>query len=181
MTRHLIFDTETTDLIKPSAADLKSQPKIIEIGLIEIHADSGVATIFDETSWLINPGEKVTDEITKITSITNDMLVGKPSFIDILPELERKFLGVYGLVCHNLPFDIGVLIAELRRAGREHAFPYPPHQLCTVSAYSFIKGHNLKLVDLYKHVMGKELAQTHRALDDARALAEIVIKEGILS
>jgi hypothetical protein len=29
--------------------------------------------------------------------------------------------------------------------------------------------------------MGAELKQTHRALDDARALAEIVIKEGILS
>jgi DNA polymerase-3 subunit epsilon len=181
MTRHLIFDTETTDLLKPSTADLKSQPKIIEIGLIEVHAVDGHATIFDEVSWLIHPGETITAETTKITGLTNDDLAGKPSFVDILPELERKFLGIDGLVCHNLPFDLGMLVTELRRAGREHAFPYPPKQLCTVSAYTFLKGHNLKLTDLYKHVMGKELQQTHRALDDARALAEIVLKEGILS
>ena len=181
MTRHLIFDTETTDLLKPSTADLKDQPHIIEIGLIEVHAVDGVATIFKEQSWLINPGFLVTAETTKITGITNDMLAGKPSFIDILPELEDAFIGVRGLVCHNLPFDLGMLVTELKRAGREHAFPYPPKQLCTVSAYGFLKGHNLKLTDLYKHVMGEELQQTHRALDDARTLAKIVIKEGVLS
>jgi len=181
MSRHLVFDTETTDLLKPSASDLKSQPKIIEIGLVELHAADGIATIYTEHSWLIHPGETITAETTKITGITADMLVGKPSFVDILPELEATFKGVDGLVCHNLPFDLGMLVTELRRCGREHAFPYPPKQLCTVSAYHFLKGHNLKLTDLYKHVMGVELAQTHRALDDARALAQIVIKEGILT
>lgn len=181
MTRHLIFDTETTGLLLPSSAELKGQPKIIEIGLVEIHAHDGHATVYDEVSWLLHPGEEITAEITKITGLTNDDLVGKPCFADVLPELERKFLGVEGLVCHNLPFDLGMLITELRRCGREHQFPYPPMQLCTVTAYAHLKGHNLKLPDLYKHALGRELQQTHRALDDARALAEIVIKEGILS
>jgi DNA polymerase III epsilon subunit family exonuclease len=181
VTRHIVFDTETTGLLLPSTADLKSQPKIIEIGIVEVHAADGHATIFDERSWLIHPGEQISPEITKITGLTNDDLVGKPSFIEVLPELERAFLGVDGLVCHNLPFDLGMLVNELRRCGREHQFPYPPQHLCTVSAYNFIKGHNLKLTDLYKHVIGTELNQTHRALDDARALAQIVIKEGVLS
>jgi DNA polymerase III epsilon subunit-like protein len=144
VTRHLIFDTETTDLLKPSTADLKGQPKIIEIGLIEVHAADGVATIFDEKSWLIYPGEQIGAETTKITGLTNQDLEGKPCFIDVLPDLERAFLGVEGLVCHNLPFDLGMLVTELKRCGREHQFPYPPRQLCTVSAYQFLKGHNLR-------------------------------------
>lgn len=175
--RHLIFDTETTGLLLPRTADLKSQPKIIEVGIIEI----ANGKIKGEHTWLIYPGEQITEEITKITGLKNDDLVGKPIFADILPELEAVFLGADGLVCHNAPFDVGMLVTELRRLGREFQFPYPPRQLCTVSAYAFLKGHNLKLTDLYKHVMGKELKQTHRALDDARALAEIVIKEGVLS
>lgn len=182
MKRHIAFDTETTGLLMPSAAELKTQPKIIELGLIVIEAtdDGSSGAVTGEHVWLINPGEQITDEITKITGITNDVLIGKPRFEEVLPELERLFLGAYGLIAHNLPFDLGMLLTELRRCGREHSFPYPPRHLCTVSAYGHLKGHNLKLTDLYEKIIGKPLAQTHRALDDARALVEIVMKEGAL-
>lgn len=178
---HLVFDTETTGLLKPSSAELKTQPKIIEIGVVVLvdHGADGIKVKRD-FSWLINPGEQIDDEVTKITGITNNDLIGKPSFIEVLPDLECVFLGATGLICHNLPFDLGMLVTELKRCGKEHSFPYPPRHLCTVSAYGHLKGHNLKLTDLYKHVMGKDLAQTHRALDDAHALAEIIVKEQAL-
>lgn len=172
--RSLVFDTETTGFLLPSTAELKDQPHIIEIGLI-------VAETRKEHSWLINPGQPLTDEITKITGLTDDDLRGKPSFIEVLPEVIEVFLGTNELIAHNLPFDLGMLLIELRRCGKETAFPFPPEQLCTVSAYGHLKGHNMKLIDFYKHVMGCELKQTHRALDDARALLDILIKEGIVS
>lgn len=186
MKRALVFDTETTGLLLPSTADLKDQPRIIEVGLILIvlepkmdFNDQFVPKIRSEKSWLINPGVPLTDEITKITGIKEDDLRGKPSFAEVLPEIIDVFIGAHQFIAHNMPFDLGMLVTELRRLGREHSFPFPPDQLCTVSAYAHLKGHNLKLPDLWKHIMGTEMKQTHRALEDARALAEIVIKEGL--
>lgn len=171
----IVFDTETTGLTLPSSADLKAQPKIIELAAIVM--DSG--RVIDERVWLINPGEKLSPEITKITGLTDADLADKPSFIEVLPELIDVFLGKRRLIAHNLPFDLAVLVAELKRCGREYAFPFPPDQLCTVSAYAHLRGHNLKLTELYAQLLGKEFAQSHRALGDARALAEIVAKEGL--
>lgn len=170
--RTLIYDTETTGLLKPGIADLASQPKIIEFALVELDDDYNEVGAW---SWLINPGEPITDEITKITGLTNNDLVGKPSFIQVLPEIEDVFLGAHRLMAHNLPFDLGMLTNELKRVGREYAFPYPPNQLCTVQlASELIFGRRARMTELYEKTLGKKLEQTHRALDDVRALVEIV-------
>ena len=92
-----------------------------------------------------------------------------------LPEIEEAFMGVHRLMAHNLPFDMGMLTNELRRLGRQYAFPYPPNQVCTVQlANEMIYGRRAKLTELYEKTMGKPLAQTHRALDDVRALVEVI-------
>lgn len=172
LTRTLIYDTETTGLLKPGIADLSSQPKIIEFALVELDDDYNEVGAW---SWLINPGEPITEEITKITGLTDNDLVGKPSFIQVLPEIEDVFLGAHRLMAHNLPFDMGMLTNELKRVGREYAFPYPPNQLCTVQlASELIFGRRARMTELYEKTLGKKLEQTHRALDDVRALVEIV-------
>lgn len=173
--RWLIFDTETTGLPAPTAADLKSQPRIIELALVEIVSGE----ITREGSWLINPGQSLSAEITKITGLTDDDLKGAPQFASALGEISEWFLGAYGLIAHNLPFDLTMLVNELRHLGKEFAFPYPPQQICTVATFEHLKGRRMKMTELYQEVIGRELKQTHRALDDARALAEIVIKAGI--
>jgi DNA polymerase III epsilon subunit-like protein len=171
--KSIVFDTETTGLLLPSSAELKDQPQIIELALI-------IAPEMTEHCWLLNPGKSLPEEIVKITGVKDEQLIGKPSFIEILPELVELFRGAHQLIAHNLPFDLGMLINELRRCGKEHAFPYPADQLCTVSAYAHLKGHNLKLTDLYQKVLGRELKQEHRALADVRALVEILQHEGII-
>ena len=168
----LVYDTETTGLLKPQVSDLAQQPKIIEFAVVEI--DQSYERL-GEHSWLINPGEEITPEITKITGIKNADLKGKPSFIQVLPEIERIFLGKHRLMAHNLPFDMGMLTNELTRIGRQFAFPYPPDQQCTVQlAWDLIFGRRAKMTELYEKVLGKPLAQTHRALDDVNALVEII-------
>jgi DNA polymerase-3 subunit epsilon len=178
MKRHLIFDTETTGLTGPSAMPLDQQPQIIEFAVVEI--DSDAQAIIGEHSWLLDPGKTLTDEIIKITGLHDEDLKGKPTFPAVLPDITKLFLGAHGLVAHNLPFDMEMLVNELRRCGKEFAFPYPPQQLCTVQAFFYVKGRRMKMTELYEHVLGRPLAQKHRALDDTRALAEIVLKEGIL-
>lgn len=170
--RTLVYDTETTGLLKPEVSDLDQQPKIIEFAVAEIDE---AYNIVGEYSWLINPGEEITPTITKITGLTNDDLFDKPSFIEVLPEIEEAFMGIDRLMAHNLPFDMGMLTNELRRLGRQYAFPYPPNQVCTVQlANEMIYGRRAKLTELYELTMGKPLAQTHRALDDVRALVEVI-------
>ena len=80
------------------------------------------------------------------------------------------------MVAHNLPFDKAIIRGELARCGIED-FPWPERELCTVGLHRDAWGRNPRLVELYESVMGKPLAQTHRALDDANALVEIIQKE----
>lgn len=168
----LVYDNETTGLLKPQVSDLSEQPKIIEFAVVCI--DQSYDRI-SEHSWMIHPGEEITPLITKITGITNDDLRGKPRFIEVLPEIEAAFLGKHRVMAHNLPFDWGMLTNELKRIGREFAFPYPPEQQCTVQLGSdLIYGRRAKMTELYEDTMGKPLAQTHRALDDVNALVEII-------
>ncbi len=182
MKRALIFDTETSGLLRPQAGKLEDQPRIIEFAVVNIELEAGAdfGTITGEATWLIYPQCEISEEITRITKLTNEDLKGKPTFAKVLPEIIDCFLGVDTLIAHNLPFDRGMLVTELQRIGKEFAFPYPPEQICTVAAFEALKGRRMKMTELYEDVCGEPLEQTHRALDDARALARIVIKAGVL-
>lgn len=168
----IIFDTETTGLLKPEVADLSQQPYIIEIGLLKI---DGKYRETDRYSALVHPPIPLDEELHKrITGLTNADLKDAPTFLELVDELAEFFLGETTLVAHNLPFDLGMLTNELRRIGREFAFPYPPQQICTVARTKHLTGERLHLPELYERVLKRKLKQTHRAMDDVMALTEIV-------
>jgi len=165
----ILLDFETTGLTLPSSSDLELQPKIIEIGAIKVTESMNVVA---ELSELIDPKQEISAEITKITGIKPEQLKGKRHIEEIIPELAEFFLGANTLIAHNLAFDRDVLYFELLRCGWERRFPFPPNQICTVDSTMHIKGRRMKLTELYEHTQGKPLAQTHRALDDVKALFE---------
>lgn len=172
--RALIFDWETTGLTLHPAAKLHLQPRAIEFGGVVVEGGE----IVERHSRLINPGIPLEPIITKITGLTDDDLKGQPPFAECLPRLRGVFGSCDLMVAHNLPFDRSVLTHELRRCGCED-FPWPRHALCTVQTYRPFWGRRPKLLELYERVTERPLAQTHRALDDCEALAEIVLKEGL--
>lgn len=174
--RGLVFDVETTGLTKPSAVELAKQPKIIELGFVVLEN----CEVVDERNWLINPGEEITAEITKITGITNDQLAGKMSFESLCDTKELVIFGeVDYVVSHNLPFDKTMVDNEFMRAFATYPI-WPAIQVCTVQEYAHLFGKRPTLKDLYQHFLGKPLAQKHRALDDAKALVEIIKVSGLL-
>lgn len=172
-----IFDTETTGLPKHPDAKLTVQPRMIEFGcLIVDHTGKEL----DELNLIVDPEEEIEPIITKITGLTNDDLRGKPKFHEVLPQIAAIISQADILIAHNLPFDHTILSMELNRIDDEQEFPWPEYNLCTVQENFLKYGKRARLIELYKDVMGEELAQTHRALDDCRALAEVVIKEGYI-
>lgn len=171
-----VIDWETTGLTLHPDAVLSKQPRAVEFGGIVLSSETG--EVVRELSQLIHPGMDVSAEITKITGITNEALVGQPSFEQFLPTLREFFAGCTGLMAHNLPFDKSILTFELKRLGVED-FPWPERELCTVGVYKDLWGKRPRLQDLYPEVTGKPFEQKHRALDDTAHLVEIIQKDEI--
>ncbi len=149
--RTLILDTETTDLVKNELMPLEKQPHVIEFFALS-YLDGGE---MEAVNFLFQPGFKISPEITRITGITNDMLVGQPMFAD-------------EVVAHNLAFDKAMMNIEFRRCGLT---PTWPQGICTVEATEYVKGHRLNLTSLHEHLFGEPFGGAHRAENDVRALA----------
>lgn len=170
--RILVYDTETTGLLLHPDAPLSLQPRIIEFAAVALEDGQ----IVNSGSLLINPEQEISAEITKITGLTNDDLRGQPTFKESLPKIRAAFKGCHRVMAHNLQFDKGMLFNDLARADCKD-FEWPASEMCTVELYQGIWGFRPRLIQLYADVMGKPLAQTHRAMDDVMALVEIIQKE----
>lgn len=175
MTISIVLDTETTGLLLPKTAALEKQPRIIELAFSRIEGGK----VISEHEWMLDPEVLLDEKITKITGIKQEDLVGKPKFREVLAEVEDAIAGADVLIAHNAPFDSGMLSNELARCART-GFPWPASVMCTVQEFYHLKGRRLKLTDLYELKLGRKLEQTHRALDDVRALVEILQAEGMV-
>lgn len=160
--RYIIFDLETTGL---SAAT----ERIIEIGAVKVENGE----ILESFDLFVDPEKAITPEITRLTSITNEMVAGAPKEAEALEQFFRFCDGCDILVAHNADFDMGFLRAAIRRCGREE----DPVQIDTLvmarAMYPELKKHNL---DTIAERLGVTQKHHHRADDDARVLAEIFLK-----
>ena len=92
---YVIFDLETTGLY-PNHGDT-----IIEIGAVKLTQGK----VIDRFDLFINPGKPLSDEIVKVTGITDDMLkYGMTEEEGV--ECFKKWIGSMPLVAHNAKFDI---------------------------------------------------------------------------
>ena len=159
---YIVFDLETTGL---SAAS----ERIIEIGAVRI-VDGKITESFDT---FVDPEKAISPEITRLTSITNEMVAGAPSEQEALEQFFRFCNGCELLVAHNADFDMGFLRAALRRCGREE----DPVQIDTLimarAMYPTFKNFKLDTIAANLKI---EQKHHHRADDDARVLAEIFLK-----
>ena len=91
---YCVLDTETTGL---SAY----YDEIIEIGILRVRNN----IIVDQYSQLIKPEYEIDSFITSLTGITNEMLVGMPSILDVKEDV-LSFIGDDIILGHNTAFDI---------------------------------------------------------------------------
>lgn len=175
----VFYDTETTGLLKPAANDISKQPHIIEICVMKFTDDM---ELVEEFSSLIRPPMPISDEITKITKITNEDLKDAPNFADTYMGIANAFIGAHRMVAHNLGFDRSMLANELIRIDKLIKFPWPMEHVCTVERSMSYEGRRLNLTKLHKLATGKESIEgAHRAKTDVLALIEgykFLVKEG---
>lgn len=166
----IVFDTETTGLIKNASLPLDQQPEIVEIAAVKLDKDLAETAVLE---FLIKPKIPISKETTKANNITNEMLEGKPSFARVLPQIQAFFLGEDTLVAHHPSFDTMVLSFELRRLDRLTKFPWPPNQVDTVEMTRDIQ-YKRKQEALVTTIKGAAPAVAHRALADVRELCDIL-------
>jgi DNA polymerase III subunit epsilon len=103
MSRQIILDTETTGL-RPTDGH-----RIIEIGCIEMVNRRLTGEHFH---CYLNPNRIIDPGAVAVHGITNEFLLDKPDFADIVEEFLAFIKGAE-LIIHNAPFDVGFINHEL--------------------------------------------------------------------
>lgn len=94
---YVALDLETTGLQVEKDA-------IIEVGAVKYRDGEPV----ERFETLVNPGRPVPREITLLTGIRNEDVLGKPTLDQVSQALQR-FVGGVPIVAHNVAFDLGFL------------------------------------------------------------------------
>lgn len=162
-TSFVVVDLETTGL----------EPKldrIIEIAAVRVRNGEIVGT------WdsLVNPGIFIPQESTAITGITTEMVKDAPPLEAIMDDF-LAFLGEGTVfVAHNVDFDREFVNQALLRMGRPVlTHPYACTFKLAKQVHPNISSYALGALCQWFKV---DLPQAHRALDDARATAELLTK-----
>ncbi len=158
---YIVFDIETTGL---SAIN----DKITEIGAIKIKDGQ----IIDKYSQLVNPERKIPEFITKLTGIDDEMVKDKPTIDKVIHEFN-EFISDDVLVAHNANFDLGFIRENMEKNSIEVKNPVLDTLELSRSVFPDLKSHKLNLIS--KH-LGVKLENHHRAVDDATATADILLK-----
>lgn len=175
----IVFDTETTGFLNHMDLPLDQQPDIIEFGAVKLN-DVSLEEV-GALHFLICPRNlPLSKETTKANGITTEMVAKEPKFARRLNAIIDFFLGERHVYALNAPFDLGILLIELRRLDYVTKFPWPPSQTDVTTLAGDIEGATHtgrhKQADLYRILTGREPEGAHRALSDARNLAEILRK-----
>ena len=152
----VVLDFESTGLNTGTA-------RIIEIGAVRL--ENGI--VADSLQLLVDPGEPLSQKITEITGITDNMLQGQPPASEALPKL-MEFIGGNPIAAHNAAFDAELLRTELGRLGLSFTQPVMDTLSYARKLYPALKSYRLSA--LCKH-LGVSLKNAHRAVHDATATA----------
>lgn len=125
--------------------------------------------VVDQFSSLINPEKPIQPYVSKLTGITNNMLVRAPKFYEVAKRIVEITDGCT-LVAHNAGFDSRILATEFERLG----YTFRRESLCTVELSKKLIPDlpSYSLGKLVKH-LGIPLSNRHRAQGDAKATVSL--------
>ncbi len=158
---YVVFDLETTGFSP-------IQDKIIEIGAVKV--ENGQIT--EKFSTFVNPKIPIPFEITKLTGITDEMVVDAKPIEEVLPEF-LGFIKDAVLVAHNAGFDVSFIEQNCRYQNIKPDFASVDTVALARVLLPTLSKYKLNVV---AKALNISLENHHRAVDDAGATAEIFVK-----
>jgi DNA polymerase-3 subunit epsilon len=157
----IVLDFETTGL----------DPSYHRATEVAAHLIENGRTV-DTFHSLIDPGQRLSDDVIRLTGITNEMLVGQPKAAKVFPAL-RDFIGDRVVFAHKASFDFSFYERELHRIGltrRVEKF------VCTIAlARRLTPGlHSYSLGRVASHLGVQFSSRAHRATADAEVCAGVL-------
>ena len=149
--RIAVVDTETTGLC--------NSDRVVEIAIITLTLDG---EIVDEWDTLVQPLRDVS--ASHIHGITASMCSGAPTFQDIAGDVAVRLHGAC-LAAHNLPFDTRMIGLEFERLDGVLNVP---------AGLDTLRATGARLQEACSS-FGIQLDGAHRALNDARATAALLL------
>ena len=129
--------------------------------------------VTDTYCTLVNPERRIPSMISTLTGITDAMVASAPPFRDVAPAVADTLRGRV-FVAHNAAFDWRFLCAEMDRA---LGYQLDGRQLCTVRLSRKLLPHlPSRSLGALADYFGLNIASRHRALDDAVATAELLVR-----
>ncbi|TVU79888.1 3'-5' exonuclease [Pseudoalteromonas neustonica] len=168
------YDTETTGMPDwKTPSDGENQPHIVQLSAVK--HDPETKELIGELDLIIKPdGWVIPQETIDIHGITNEhaIEVGIPEKEAIQQLLD--FCEGSERIAYNRTFDQRIVRIGLKRffdeKAQEQWAQKDDHHCSMFLAKKAMKaGKNPKLVEAYKHFIGKELEGAHNALNDAKA------------
>lgn len=158
---YAVVDIETT-------GGRPSDTRIMEIAICITDGQ----TILSEYTQLVNPKRRIDHYVRKLTGITEDLVANEPTWEQIA-EHVHGLLDNKIFVAHNVDFDHSIVRRQFLEIGQA----LEVHKICTVkasrTAFPGLSSYSLGNITAHLDI---PLEQAHRALEDARATAELLHK-----
>ncbi|MFC1501114.1 exonuclease domain-containing protein [Elusimicrobiota bacterium] len=153
------LDVETTGLM-PHVGD-----RVCEIAILRRNSDGEII----RWNTLVNPCRDISQEVSNINQITNEMVSSAPEFFSISQKVLEMLDNAY-LVAHNAGFDISFLNKELEICG----LSLPKSQVIDTLqiARKFFKFPSNSLQNIAKYI-DLEVEQKHRAMADVDTMYKV--------
>ena len=154
----LALDFETTGLDSRIG-------RVVEIGAIRFSIGGDHCIEEASLSCLINPGMPIPHHARSIHGISDNDVIGAPTFGEVANSLISLSDGAV-VVAHNVRFDLSFLDAELSRLGK--ARPEVKTEDTVALSKRAFPGRASYRLGAIASALGIDTGSAHRALDDAR-------------
>lgn len=158
---NFLFDEQTITVVDVETTGLSAffGDRICEVGIVQARGEE----ILETYQTLVNPQRPISPGAARVNGLS-DVEVGQaPTFAGIADQVLSRIDGML-LVCHNAPFDLGFLEAEMSRLGRRWQPGGVIDTLDLARRYFHFPSNSLPAVAAR---LGVETPQAHRALGDA--------------
>ena len=156
----VVFDLESTGLNI-------TEDCIIELSYVKVYPDGHE----ESKTYRFNPEKVIPEQAIKVHGITNEMLVGEPTFKDRAHDIAQVFEGSDIAGFNSNKFDIPLLAQEMSKAGVP--FDTNQHKFIDVQTiYHKREKRDLEAACLF--YCGHPMKNHHSAEDDAKTTLEVL-------